>query len=557
MIESAQEGIVFTDADNRIEFVNPAFCRVTGYAAEEVVGATPALLASGRHDADFYRAMWQALTTHGRWEGEIWNRRKGGQLYLERLAISTVTDGDGRITHYAAVFTDITQWRENEERVKRLADYDPLTGLPSRCLLEDRLRLALYRAHRHHECLAVIFIDLDHFKQVNESLGHAVGDELLVSVAERLGHRLRENDTLARLGGDEFLVLLPELGELDEAARIARRLIEGIAAPFRVAGHEFRVGCSLGISLYPDDGATAEALIHNADAAMQRAKHEGRNTYRLFHSDMNRRDHQLLVLETALRNTVESGAGLEIHYQPMVDRESGELQGAEALMRWHHPDFGQVSPATFIPLAERSGLIVALGDWLMHQVAARLQAWLAAGLHPPRIAVNLSAGQFWQQGLVDQVAELFATYRLPPGQIGFELTESVLLDHQQQASEILQGLRDLGCRIAIDDFGTGYSSLSYLQDLPLTTLKIDSCFVQRLAGAASERRGSAAIVAAVTGLAQELSLRVVAEGVETPEQLAAISRYPVTLIQGYLTGRPVDAAAFERDWLRHAAPGAD
>jgi len=550
VIDASLEGIIITDPDNRIEFVNPAFCHVTGYAAEEVIGRTPALLSSGRHDAAFYHAMWNELQANGYWRGEIWNRRKNGQLYLERLTITAIRDDDGRVTHYAALFSDITHIRENEDRVRRLAYYDALTGLPNRRLLEDRLELAIRHAHRQRQRLAVIFIDLDHFKQVNDSLGHAVGDELLVRVAERLGHRLREDDTLARLGGDEFLVLLPELAELDEATRIARRLIESIGEPFLVEGHEFRVGCSLGVSVYPDDGATPEALVQNADAAMYRAKHEGRNTYRLFRTEMNQRDHQQLALETALRNTVESGEGLEVHYQPLVDRDSGEVQGAEALLRWHHPEFGQVSPGTFIPLAERSGLILPLGEWVMQRVAAQLMAWRQAGLSPPRVAVNLSARQFWQRGLVERVAELFEAYQLPPGQIGFELTESVLLDHQQEAVELLHGLRKLGCRIAIDDFGTGYSSLSYLQDLPLTTLKIDRRFIQRLTGEESQRRGSAAIVAAVTGLARELGLRVVAEGVETETQLAALSRYPVTLIQGYLTGRPMAAETFAECYLQ-------
>lgn len=553
VIDASLEGIIITDPENRIEFVNPAFCHVTGYTAEEVIGRTPALLSSGRQDAAFYRAMWNALEAHGYWRGEIWNRRKSGQLYLERLTITAITDDEGRVTHYAALFSDITHIRENEDRVRRLAYYDALTGLPNRRLLEDRMALAIRHAHRQGQCLAVIFIDLDHFKQVNDSLGHGVGDELLVCVAERLGHRLREDDTLARLGGDEFLVLLPELAELDEATRIARRLIESISEPFLVAGHEFRVGCSLGISVYPDDGTTPEALVQNADAAMYRAKHEGRNTYRLFRTEMNRRDHQQLALETALRNTVESGEGLEVHYQPLVDRDSGEVRGAEALLRWYHPDFGHISPGIFIPLAERSGLIVPLGEWVMQRVAAQLQAWQAAGLAPPGVAVNLSARQFWQHGLVERVAGLLETYRLAPGQIGFELTESVLLDRQQEAVHILQGLRKLGCRIAIDDFGTGYSSLSYLQDLPLTTLKIDRCFVQRLAGEASVRRGSAAIVAAVAGMARELGLGVVAEGVETEAQLESISRYPVTLIQGYLTGRPVDAESFARRYLLRSA----
>jgi diguanylate cyclase (GGDEF)-like protein/PAS domain S-box-containing protein len=550
VIDASLEGIIITNPSGVIEYVNPAFCQVTGYSEEEAVGRTPALLSSGRHDASFYRQMWQELDAHGYWRGEIWNRRKGGALYLERLTITAVTDDDGKVTHYAALFTDITLIRENEERMRRLAYYDPLTRLPNRRLLEDRLGLAIRHAHRQQQGLAVIFIDLDHFKQVNDTLGHAVGDELLVQVSRRLQERLREDDTLARLGGDEFLALLPELGGLEEVGMVARRLIDAIAQPFEVFGNTFRMGCSLGISLYPEDGTTADALVRNADTAMYRAKHEGRNTYRLFRTEMNAHDSRLLALESALRDTVESGEGLAVHYQPLFNRDSGEVEGAEALLRWHHPEFGDVSPGVFIPMAERSGLIIPLGRRVMEKVAEQLGEWRLAGLNPPRIAVNLSASQFWQRGLVEEVRELFQQHDLPPGQIGFELTESVLLDRQHEAVTLLTDLRELGCRIAIDDFGTGYSSLSYLQDLPLTTLKVDRSFIQRLTGGESERRGSAAIVAAVTGLAQELGLRVVAEGVETEEQLQALARYPVTLIQGYLTGRPVEAQAFAERYLR-------
>ncbi|WP_404298375.1 EAL domain-containing protein [Halomonas sp.] len=549
VIDASLEGIIITDRNGVIEYVNPAFCQVTGYGEEEAVGRTPALLSSGRHDAVFYRRMWHELDIHRYWRGEIWNRRKGGALYLERLTITAITDEDDKVTHYAALFSDITLARENEERVRRLAYYDALTRLPNRRLLEDRLALAIRHAHRQQQRLAVIFIDLDHFKQVNDTLGHAVGDELLLQVAERLQAKLREDDTLARLGGDEFLVLLSELDGLEEVTRVARRLIDAISQPFDVLGNTFRMGCSLGISLYPEDGTTADTLVRSADTAMYRAKREGRNTYRLFRAEMNDHDSRLLALESALRDTVESGEGLAVHYQPLISRDSGEVEGAEALVRWKHPEFGSVSPATFIPMAERSGLIIPLGQWVMEQVAEQLCEWRKAGLAPPRVAVNLSASQFWQRGLVEQIRQLFARFALPPGQIGFELTESVLLDRQQEAVAVLEALRELGCRIAIDDFGTGYSSLSYLQDLPLTTLKVDRRFVQRLAGDESERRGSAAIIAAVTGLAQELGLRVVAEGVETQEQLDALARYPVTLIQGYLTGRPVDAETFATRYL--------
>ncbi|MDI5922788.1 EAL domain-containing protein [Halomonas sp. LR5S13] len=550
VIDSSLEGIIITDARTRIEFVNPAFTHMTGYSLEEAAGRTPAMLSSGRHDVGFYQNMWQTLQEHGHWRGEIWNRRKSGQLYLELLTITAIRNDQGEVTNYAALFTDITHIRENEEQVRRLAYYDPLTRLPNRRLLEDRLELAILHAHRHQQRLAVIFLDLDHFKQVNDALGHAVGDELLLKVSQRLRGHLREDDTLARQGGDEFIVLLNEVEEVDDVTRVARRLVESVSSPFEVGGQIFRVGCSLGISLYPDDGAKVETLVRHADAAMYRAKQEGRNTYRLFRAEMHQQDHRLLELETALRTAAETGEGLDVHYQPLFNRDSGQVQGAEALLRWHHPSLGHVSPGDFIPLAERSGLILPLGERLMHLVASQLHDWLVAGLEPPRIAVNLSGRQFWQSDLVAQVRALHANYCLPPGQIGFELTESILLDKQQQAVHTLKALREMGCRIAIDDFGTGYSSLSYLQELPVTTVKIDRSFIRGL----GECRGSAAIVAAVTGLAKELGLRVVAEGVETEDQLEALSRYHVDLIQGYLTGRPVAAEAFAAHYLITEGP---
>ncbi|MDT0500493.1 MULTISPECIES: EAL domain-containing protein [unclassified Halomonas] len=545
VIDSSLEGVIITDADTRIEFVNPAFTQMTGYTLEEAVGKTPAMLSSGRQSAAFYREMWETLQEQGCWRGEIWNRRKSGELYLELLTITAIHDEEGEVTHYAALFSDITYIRENEERVKRLAYYDPLTGLPNRRLLDDRLKLALRHAHRQGRRLAVIFIDLDHFKQVNDALGHAAGDELLLRVSQRLHAGLREDDTLARLSGDEFIVLLNDVEEVDQVTRVARRLIDTIGEPFKIDGQVFRVGCSLGIGLYPDDATTASALVRCADSAMYQAKQEGRNTYRLFRADMHQQDAVCLQLETDLRNTAETGEGLGFHLQPLICRDSGEVGGAEALLRWQHPTRGAVSPGEFIPLAERSGLILPLGERLLHLVAGQLRRWLDAGYMPPRIAINLSAREFWQSDLVGRVQRVYRDYRLPPGQIGFELTESVLLDKWQNAIAILKGLRELGCRLSIDDFGTGYSSLSYLQELPVTTIKIDRSFIQGL----GESRGSTAIVAAVTGMARELELRVVAEGVETQAQLDALSRYPVHLIQGFFTGRPTTPAIFAERYL--------
>lgn len=546
VIESSFEGIIVTDPNSRIEFVNPAFTRMTGYTAEEVIGKTPEVLSSGRHDTAFYRQMWQALDKNGYWRGEIWNRRKSGELYLELLTITAITGEEGEVTHYAALFNDITHMRENEERIRKLAYYDPLTALPNRRLLEDRLQLAIRHAHRNQSRLAVLFVDLDHFKQINDTMGHAVGDELLVMVADRLQGRLREDDTLARLGGDEFLILLPDLEEVEEVTRVARRLVEAVGEPCIIDDHEFSIGCSLGISLYPDDATTAETLIHDADVAMYRAKQEGRNAYRLYRTEMNLQDDRQRALETALRSAVESGEGLEVHFQPLFERKGGALHSAEALMCWHHPVLGNIPPGDIIPLAERAGLIVALGDRMMRMVCAQLREWCRASIDPVPVSINLSLRQFWQPDLPGKVAAMLAEYALPPGLVGFELSESTLLDKPLQAAAIMQQLRDLGGDITIDDFGTGYASLSYLEELPVTTLKIDRRFIQRLDG---NQRGSAAIVAAVCGLARELGLRVVAVGVETEAQQDALLRHNMDLVQGFLTGRPVSAHCFASRYL--------
>ncbi|WP_421620670.1 EAL domain-containing protein [Alkalilimnicola ehrlichii] len=554
VIDSSLEGIVITDAHARIEFVNPAFTHLTGYSLEEVAGRTPAVLSSGRHPPSFYREMWQALQERGYWRGEIWNRRKSGALYLELLTITAITNDDGDTTHYAGLFTDITHIRENERQIRQLAYYDPLTRLPNRRLLDDRLSLAIKHAHRHRQRLAVMFIDLDHFKQVNDTLGHAVGDELLLRVSERLREHLREDDTLARLGGDEFLALLPDLQEVDEAIRVTQRLIEAISQPYTIGDHDFRVGCSIGLSLYPDDGESPDALIRNADGAMYRSKTEGRNTYRLYAPEMDTRAKNQLALETALRDTAETGEGLSIHYQPIFDWRTGALHSAEALLRWHHPTRGPVAPGEFIPLAERSGLIIPLGQAVMRMVCTQLKRWQAAGLRPVPVAINLSAKQFWQDELPGFIRKMLQRCDLNPGLMGFELTESTLMHDIERGLDTLAALRGMGCSVAIDDFGTGYSSLTYLQRLPVTTLKIDRSFVSDLGTC---RKGGCAIVAAVTGLARELELQVVAEGVETEAQLRALDRYQVALVQGFKTGRPVPADAFSEAYLRAMTSGRD
>lgn len=546
VIDSSLEGIIITDPANRIEFVNRAFTYMTGYTAEEAIGRTPEILSSGRHDAAFYGQMWDALKRSGYWRGEIWNRRKSGELYLEMLTITAITDDSGAVTHYAALFSDITHMRENEERIRKLAYYDALTGLPNRRLLEDRLELAIRHAHRNQSRLAVIFVDLDHFKEVNDALGHAFGDELLVMMSERLQLRLREDDTLARLGGDEFLILLPDLEEVDEVTRIARRLVEAVGEPCVIEGQEFRIGCSLGISLYPDDATTAEALVHNADVAMYRAKEEGRNGYRLYRNEMNLQDDRQRALEKALHDAFITGEGLQLHYQPIFEREGGRLYGAEALLRWHHPLLGSVPPIDIMALVERAGLLPQLDEYMLEQICTQLVAWNVAGSASVPISINLSARQFWQPELPVRVATKLKQHNLQPGLLGFEIAERTLLDKPQQAAVVLKRLRRLAGDVAINDFGTGYAALGYLHELPINMLKIDRRFVQRLD---SGQKGSAAIVAAVAGLAREMELCLAAVGVETEAQRDILGRHGVELIQGYLTGRAVPADLFASRYL--------
>jgi len=553
IIESSLEGIIITDAQTRIEFVNPAFTHMTGYTLEDVAGKTPSVLASGRQDERFYQKMWQCLQENGYWRGEVWNRRKSGELYLELLTITAIANQDGHTKHYAGLFTDITHMRENEEQIRHLAYYDPLTRLPNRRLLEDRLGLALNHAHRANESLALVFIDLDHFKQVNDTLGHAVGDELLTHAAERMSGQLREDDTLARLGGDEFIILLSSIHDFGDATGVAQRIISSISAPYAINGHEFRIGCSLGISIYPHDGETPTALMQSADAAMYRAKQEGRNTYRLYRPEMDKQAQQHLSLETALRNTLEAQNGIEMHYQPIYSRTTGAIVSAESLARWHHPEHGWVSPGTFIPLAERSGLILPLGEYILDLVLSDINAWRRSGVTPPPIAINLSAAQFWQPDFVSRVEHKLKNADVHPSLITFELTESLLLERRDLGMDVLGQLSALGCRIALDDFGTGYSSLSYLHKMPAHSLKIDQSFIAALD---DETHDSSTIVAAISSLAEQLGLNVVAEGVETEHQLKLLNQYPVDAIQGFLLSRPQKSADFQQliSAKHHASP---
>ncbi len=533
VIESSLEGIMVTDAAGLIVSVNPAFTRLTGYGAEEVIGRKPSILSSGRQGPAFYASMWDSLKSVGHWQGEVWNRRKSGEVYPELLHITAITDRDGRLSHYAALFTDISRLKETEARIRDLAYYDPLTGLPNRRLLEDRLHVELSHAARMRSRLAVMFVDLDRFKRINDSLGHEVGDRLLVEIARRLRASLREDDTVARMGGDEFLVVLSNLAGPDDAAITARRIVGALRRPVLIDGRELVVTTSIGISVYPDDTQDGATLIKNADIAMYRAKDEGRNSFQLYEPAMNARSLEHLALETALHGALPRDE-LRLHYQPLVAVEGGDVVAVEALLRWRHPELGLVSPADFIPLAEETGLIVPIGEWVLRSACARHRAWREAGRGELRMMVNISVRQFRDEGFVAMVARVLEETAMPPAGLTLELTESMLMDDVDQSIARLEQLRALGVALALDDFGTGYSSLAYLKRFPIDELKIDRLFI----GGIDHNARDAALVAAIISLGHSLGLRVVAEGVETPAQLEVLRAQGCDIAQGFLLARP-------------------
>lgn len=544
VIESSLEGIMITDAEGLIESVNPAFTRLTGYSPEEVIGKRPSVLSSGRHDRAFYQQMWQQIHRDGHWQGEVWNRRKSGQIYPELLTIAAIRDEDEAITHYAALFSDISEMKESEERIRNLAYYDPLTQLPNRRLFADRLAVAIAHAHRQQGKLAVMFVDLDRFKRINDSLGHGVGDELLQQVAQRLIDAVREDDTVARMGGDEFIVLLAEVEEIEPVAQVARRVIAAMTTPFAIAGQELVVTCSLGISIYPDDGEQADDLIQNADTAMYRAKEAGRNSFQLYSPAMNARSLEHLSLEVFLRKALEGGE-LEVYLQPLLRADDECMVGAEALLRWQHREMGWVSPADFIPLAEETGLIVAIDRYVLDTVCARLQQWRQRDRAEVSVAVNVSVMHFRHPDFIAEMRRRIDHYGIAAQQLVLELTESMLIEDAVDNIRTMNALRKMGVRLAIDDFGTGYSSLSYLRRFPVSTLKIDRSFIRHV----DSNEEDAAIVRAVIQLAHSLRLMVVAEGVERKEQLDTLRRFDCELVQGFLYSPAVPVEAFERDWL--------
>lgn len=541
IIENTLEGVIITDARSRILSVNPAFTKITGYTEAEVLGETPRFLSSGRHDENFYSDLWRELSQNGHWQGEIWNRKKNGELLPEFLSITAIRDEQGKVSHYAGMFNDISKLKENEENIRNMAYRDPLTGLPNRRLLDDRLDMAIAQAHRHGRRVGIIFIDLDHFKHVNDSLGHAAGDELLEKLARRLERCVRENDTVARLGGDEFVIILADPENVDDVRQTAKRVLQAMRAPLWIQSRELVLTCSLGISVYPDNGLDRETLLKHADAAMYQVKVNGRDglSASMPTAELNSTDHLSLILE--LRRALDKGK-LELHYQPVMD-SAGKLAGAEALLRWRHPELGMVPPERFISLAEDSGLIIPIGDFVLREAVGQLAHWHEQGLMLPEIAINISGRQLRDHGFIDRVSKALERAGVPAARLVLELTESVLMD--DAVSSHVHGLKDLGVLLALDDFGTGYGALTYLKRFPFDRLKIDRSFVRDMLKNTSDD----AIVSALIGLAQKLSLQVVAEGVENQPQLEVLRMHGCDFFQGYVFSPALPAAEFEARFL--------
>ncbi|MFD2365141.1 putative bifunctional diguanylate cyclase/phosphodiesterase [Pseudoduganella sp. GCM10020061] len=540
VFDTTREGIIVTAPDGEIQMVNRGFTAITGYPEHEVLGKEPSLLSSGRHGAAFYDEMWRSLATTGYWRGEIWNRRRNGQVYPDFLSISALRDEAGRILNYVGVYADMSGIRDAEERLDFVAHHDPLTRLPNRRMMTAQIGHLLHTAQREHLSFAVLQLDLDRFKDINESYGHALGDELLVQVADTLRHCVRQCDTVARPGGDEFWVVLEKIGQEEDAARVANDMIERLGKEWTLSnGARVRTGVSIGISLYPQHGNSTSDLLQHADAAMNLAKNEGRNCFRYFSEHLTRTARERIELETELHQAIPRGE-LCVHFQPQVNIASGSITGAEALVRWQHPLRGMIPPGSFIPIAETSHLICEVGQWVLNETCRQGRAWLDSGMPELTLAVNVSPRQFNTAGFTARVRQVLEETGFPAHCLELELTESALMERGERAIANLAGLRELGVRLAIDDFGTGYSSLAYLKNFPLDVLKIDRSFVKDI----PQHQDDMAIASAIIDMAHTLGFRVLAEGVETSEQLEFLERQGCDCYQGFYKGKPVPAEEF-------------
>lgn len=533
----AGEAILVTDASEHIVSANPAFCSITGFSESEVLGTTPSSMRLGTENGN-WDAIRATISREGKWTGELQPMRKDGSNYPAWASISSVHSPGGELTHYCFVFSDISDRKAAEAQIYRLAYYDTLTNLPNRSLLYSLLEQALTEAHRRHGHGAVLFLDLNRFKHINDSFGHAPADTLLAEVGHRLSLALRKEDVVSRLGGDEFVVALFDIMRREDAGVVARKILAALSEPFFVEGHEILLSASIGISVFPEDGRDAESLIRNADVAMYRAKQLGNSSFLYYSREMNLRSFERLKMEGGLRHALERNE-FSLNFQPQLDLASRRIIGTEALLRWEMPGHGMVSPAQFIPVAEETGLIIPIGDWVIAAVCRQLREWLDAGLDPVKVAVNLSPRQF-SQNLPRSVMRHLREHGVPPELVELEITESMLMHNADSVVAMMQEFASAGIMMSLDDFGTGYSSLSYLKRFPIDTLKIDQSFVRGI----PDDTNDTAIAAAIIGMAKALGLRVIAEGVENEAQLAFLKSAGCDEIQGYWFSRPLAAEAY-------------
>ena len=537
-VKHSPTAIVITDINANIEYVNPKFCQLTGYTQEEVLGHTPRILQSGLTSVETYQTLWETILSGQEWHGEFHDRKKNGQIYWCLQSISPVKNERGKITHFVSVTEDISERKHSESVIRHLAFYDPLTDLPNRTLFRDRLEQAIILSERNSSCFALMYLDLDRFKNVNDTLGHPMGDCLLKAVAERMRQGVRDTDTVARLGGDEFAVIVQDMSISEDAMRLGEHLLKILAMPFFIGERELFTSFSIGISIYPQDAVDIDLLIKAADVALYRAKDLGRNNCQFFTSDMNTMALEHLVIENQLQHALERKE-LALHYQPQIKLNGGAISGVEALVRWLHPERGMVSPGTFIPIAEDSGLIVPIGEWVLREACVTNKAWLDAGLPEMLVAVNVSAKQLRQKDFLDMVSKVLDETGLPPHLLEIELTESCVMQNPGQAIAILESLKGMGIKLAMDDFGTGYSSLAYLKRLPFDKIKIDQSFVIDVGIDAD----SSAIACTIIAMTHSMHRIVIAEGVETLGQLDFLRAEGCDEIQGYYFSRPLDAMA--------------
>lgn len=542
------DGIIISDAENRIIEVNAAFTQITGYQREEVLGQNPRLLKSGRHSAEFYATLWHALLTESGWKGEMWNRHKSGRIYVALSSISAVRNDEGKIQHFIGMFADITPLKNHEHALEQIAHFDPLTGIPNRLLLADRLTQAIAQSKRSAKQMAICYLDLDSFKPVNDQFGHDAGDELLVVISQRIKECLRAGDTVARIGGDEFVLLLLELTSSSECEAVLERTLKAVAEPIVIQGHPIGVSASLGFTLYPNDDADVDTLLRHADQAMYSAKQHGKNRYQMFDSEKERiarsYGEMQVSIETALRNQE-----LVLHYQPKVNMRLGKVLGAEALIRWQHTQRGLLLPDKFLPAIEDTDLIVTLGEWVMAAALTQIEIWQSQGLQI-KISVNVAPRHLLQDDFVDTLKTLFAAHpSLAPHCLELEILESAGLEDIGRVCQVMQACQAMGVTFALDDFGTGYSSLTYLKALPAETLKIDQSFIRDILNDPDDL----AIVEGIIKLSGTFRRQVVAEGVESVEHGVLLQQLGCDLAQGFGIAQPMPAAALP-EWIKNWQP---